>query len=66
MVSAMSSTIAVTVWFVLFVIYIIPGVVATARGHKHAAAVWALNILLGWTLLGWIVALVWALMRTGK
>jgi hypothetical protein len=29
-------------------------------------AICALNILLGWTFLGWIVALVWALIRTGS
>jgi hypothetical protein len=28
---------------------------------RNAGAIFALNLLLGWTLVGWVVALVWAL-----
>src|SRR5580704_12338777 len=28
---------------------------------RNAGAIFALNLLLGWTLIGWVVALVWAL-----
>lgn len=40
------------------VVYFIPSVV----GHKkrNATAILLLNIFLGWTFLGWVVALVWA------
>ncbi len=41
--------------------YIIPGVVASSRNKRNAGAIWTLNILLGWTLLGWVGALVWAM-----
>jgi len=40
--------------------YFIPTIVAAAKKSKRAAAVAALNFLLGWTVLGWVVALVWA------
>jgi hypothetical protein len=30
-------------------------------GKHNAGAIFALNLLLGWTLVGWVVALVWAL-----
>ncbi|MGH7813207.1 MAG: superinfection immunity protein [Candidatus Binataceae bacterium] len=43
------------------VFYLVPGFVASDRGHRNAAAIWALDILLGWTFIGWVVALVWAL-----
>ena len=33
------------------------------RKKRNARAILALNILLGWTLLGWCAALVWALLR---
>jgi hypothetical protein len=46
---------------VLAVLYVVPGIVATNNGHGHREAIWALNILLGWTFVGWVVALVWAL-----
>lgn len=34
-----------------------------ARGKKNANAIFILNLFLGWTLLGWVVALVWANME---
>lgn len=40
--------------------YCIPLVVAQQRRHRNTMAIGALNILLGWTFLGWVAALVWA------
>jgi len=49
-------------WMVVAVLgYLIPSITAMAREHRNAAAIAALNVLLGWTVLGWIGALVWAL-----
>ena len=31
------------------------------RSKRNAGAIFALNLLLGWTLVGWVVALVWAM-----
>lgn len=45
-------------------LYILPSLIAAIRKHRHTAAVVALNILLGWTGLGWVAALVWSLMNT--
>jgi hypothetical protein len=45
---------------VLLVPYLLPSVIAYRRWHKNFKAIFALNILLGWTLLGWIVCLVWS------
>ena len=30
---------------------------------RNAGAIFALNLLLGWTLVGWVVSLVWALTK---
>ena len=46
--------------FVLIFIYFLPTFVAYARGHKNALAIFVLNLFLGDTLVGWVVALVWA------
>lgn len=43
------------------VVYMAPAMVAHARNHRHAGAITALNLLLGWTFVGWVAALVWAL-----
>jgi Superinfection immunity protein len=45
----------------LIALYILPSIVAGKRGHPQNVAIFALNILLGWTFIGWVAALVWAL-----
>jgi T4 superinfection immunity protein len=50
-----------SVAFCLFLaVYFLPTIVALARGHHNAFAIFLLNLLLGWTGLAWIFALVWA------
>lgn len=44
-------------------LYFIPGFVATARNHPNQTAIVILNIVAGWTFLGWVIALVWASLR---
>ena len=40
--------------------YFLPTMIALARRHQNGLAIFMLNLLLGWTMFGWIVALVWA------
>lgn len=59
----MSAFNAILVLLLIFLpIYFLPSVLAAARKHRHTAAVVALNLLLGWTGIGWVGALVWSLM----
>jgi hypothetical protein len=44
----------------LVVIYFAPAIVASRRRHRNGIAILVLNIFLGWTLIGWVGALVWA------
>jgi Superinfection immunity protein len=46
------------------VIYLLPAAVAQVRRHHQTTAIVGLNLLLGWTFIGWAVALVWALTAT--
>jgi len=41
--------------------YLMPSIIAFARGHNNKAAIAALNILLGWSVIGWVASLVWAM-----
>jgi ABC-type multidrug transport system permease subunit len=41
-------------------LYFLPSWVAGHRQHRNFNAIFALNILLGWSGLGWIIAFVWA------
>ena len=43
-----------------FVIYFLPTMSAYSRKHRSAGGIFLLNLLLGWTLLGWIIAAVWS------
>lgn len=40
--------------------YFAPVIVALARDHRQKLAIFILNLFLGWTILGWVGALVWS------
>lgn len=48
------------VLLLLTAIYFAPGIVATVRHHKNTAPIIVVNVFLGWTLIGWVIALAWA------
>jgi hypothetical protein len=41
-------------------LYFIPTIVAFVRGRHNSGAILVLNLLLGWLLIPWVIALVWA------
>mgnify|MGYP006433950487 CR=1 FL=1 len=45
---------------IVLAVYFIPAIIAMARGHRQSGAILVINLILGWTFLGWIAALVWA------
>jgi hypothetical protein len=45
----------------LFVMYWLPTIIGMVRGLPSVLGIAALNFCLGWTVIGWIMALVWAL-----
>jgi uncharacterized membrane protein len=53
---------ALLLWFGL-VIYFFPTNIAVRHQHTDVKAIFALNLLLGWTFIGWVVAVVWAYKR---
>jgi hypothetical protein len=46
-------------------IYLLPSMVAVRRHHRYQSGIIALNVLLGWTVICWAVAIVWALTDQG-
>ena len=50
---------AVTILLVIG--YLLPSFVAIARGHQSWWEIVAFNLLLSWTVLGWVFALIWSL-----
>jgi Superinfection immunity protein len=63
--SSSSPVLSFLVMVLLSAAYFIPSVVAFLRAHRSKVAILTLNILLGWSVIGWIVALVWALAWPG-
>lgn len=57
------SLVELLVIILIFVFYFLPSFIAFLRQHKNKLAIFLLNLLLGWTILGWVVSLVWSLMR---
>lgn len=45
----------------IVVLYFVPTLIANSRGHPNWPAICALNVLLGWTVLGWVASFVWSL-----
>jgi hypothetical protein len=41
-------------------IYFLPTIIALSRGHLSTLAIFLLNLFLGWTLIGWLIALIWS------
>ncbi|MFH1002863.1 MAG: superinfection immunity protein [Chloroflexota bacterium] len=53
-------------WEILMVlptiaIYFTPTIVAIFRRARHLPGILVLNILAGWTFLGWLAALIWSI-----
>ena len=47
-------------------LYLIPTIVALMRDHPSKGGIIVLNVLLGWTLIGWVISLAWAASSTGR
>jgi len=41
-------------------IHFLPTIVAAMRNSRHLLAIFLINLFLSWTLVGWVIALVWA------
>ncbi len=46
---------------ICFFLYFAPAIVASSRQYPGVAAIWFTNFFFGWTGVGWIACLVWAL-----
>lgn len=42
------------------ILYFLPSIIALYKGKRNAIAICILNLFLGWTFIGWVIALVWA------
>lgn len=47
-------------------LYLLPTIIATKRRHRQTGPIAIINLLLGFTLVGWIVALAWSVSADTK
>lgn len=47
----------------IFAFYFLPTLISFLRQHRNKPAIFLLNLLLGWTVLGWVVTFIWSVMR---
>ena len=56
----LDNTTTVILIILIVALYMIPTLVANARDHPRRPQITLLNILFGWTLIGWIAVFLWA------
>jgi len=54
------SAIAVFTAIAIIAVYLLPFFIGSCRAHKQAPLISIVNLFLGWTVIGWVAALIWA------
>lgn len=49
-----------------FALYMLPTIIAFMRKKKNTGAIAVVNFFLGWSLIGWVVALAWSFTHENK
>jgi len=48
--------------FLIAILYLLPTILAYGRDHPRRQQLGLMNILFGWTLIGWIATFLWAML----
>ena len=59
---ALAAVVLIAVVVALFT----PAMIAGARRHRSWMAITAVCLFFGWTIVGWLIALIWSLGDTGE
>lgn len=62
----MEPVVAIIYLVLMAAIYLLPTISAFSRGHASRWGIFATNLLLGWSGILWIVALIWSLSNKGQ
>ena len=50
----------IIILLIMIAIYFLPTIYAISQKKENSGAIFILNLFLGWTFIGWVVALVWS------
>lgn len=64
-VSAAQNIPTFAIWIVVL-LYFVPSTIAVGRGHHNSGSIFVINLLLGFTYVGWVVALAMAVSSLGS
>lgn len=54
-------------WLSFFILsYFLPTIIADVRKRGSVGAIFLVNLIFGWTIFGWFIALVWSLTDGNK
>jgi predicted small integral membrane protein len=42
------------------VLHFLPTIIAAFRNSRHTVGIFLINLFLSWTVIGWVIALIWA------
>ncbi len=59
-IGALLAPIHLMLFLLIVVLYLLPALLAVYRGCEATLTIVGVNVLLGWTILGWFVAFGWA------
>ena len=45
---------------IILLVYFLPTIVVLGKNKRNGCSIIIINIFLGWTFIGWVVALAWA------
>jgi hypothetical protein len=57
----MNYTVAAILWIIMLLVYFFPTLIAVGREHHNSLAIFAVNLLFGWSVIGWFWAFIWSL-----
>ncbi len=55
------NTVTVIELMLIAILYMLPTLIAYARDIPQRGTITVVNIIFGWTLIGWIIAFLWAM-----
>ncbi|MFC1846897.1 superinfection immunity protein [Chloroflexota bacterium] len=58
-----SGIIGIFVFILSLAFYFLPTIIALIRKQPNTLAIFLLNFFLGWTFIGWVVSLIWAVAK---
>ena len=54
------SVLGILAFIATVAVLMLPTIIAVSRNHRSRVPIFLLNVFLGWTFVGWVVAFIWS------